>query len=99
MRSPGTKIGQDIRPVTWVKNHAREMLDQVNRTRRPIIVTQNGKPRAVIQDPRSYVDTRNALAILKRVVIGEQQLREGKVIPQEQVFAEVRRHIRKHRAC
>ena len=92
------KMEQDIRPVTWLRNHTREMLDQVNETRRPLIVIRKGKPQAVIQDMRSYEDARNSLAILSRVLAGERDLREGKTIPQEKAFAEVRKRIRGHKA-
>lgn len=91
------KIEQDIRPVTWVKNRMREMLEQVNETRRPIIVTQDGKPRAVIQDPRSYEQTQDTLALLQRLLRSERDIAEGRVIPQDEVFAQVRERIRKVR--
>jgi prevent-host-death family protein len=88
---------QDIRPVTWVKNCTREMLEQVNETRRPIIVTQDGKPRAVIQDPKSYESTTESLAMMKLLAMREREAEEGKLIPQDEVFAQVRQHIRKMR--
>lgn len=91
------KIEQDIRPVTWVKNRTREMLDQVNRTRRPVIVTQNGIPRAVVQDPKSYESTRETLAMLKRLVQGERDVEQGRLVSQDEAFAQMRRHIRKIR--
>ena len=89
------KMEQDIRPVTWLKNRTREMLDQINRTRRPVIVTQNGKPRAVIQDPKSYESTQEVLLMLKIVAMGEREFEQGKGIPQEVVFARARRRLRK----
>ena len=88
------KMEQDIRPVTWLKNRTREMLDQINRTRRPVIVTQNGKPRAVIQDPKSYESTQEALAMLKFVAMGEREFEQGKGTPQEEVFARAKKRLR-----
>lgn len=88
---------QDIRPVTWVKNRTREMLEQVNETRRPIVVTQDGKPRAVIQDLKSYESTMESLAMVKLLALREREAEEGRLIPQDEVFAQVRRHIRKMR--
>ena len=90
---------QDIRPVTWVKNRTREMLEQVNETRRPIIVTQDGKPRAVIQDPRSYEETREALAMLRILAMGEREFQEGKGIPQEVVFSRLDKRTRKRKTA
>ena len=88
------KMEQDIRPVTWLKNRTREMLDQINETRRPVIITQNGKPRAVIQDPKSYESTMEALAMMKLLALREREVEEGKLIPQDEVFAQLRRRLR-----
>ena len=54
-------ITNDIRPVTYLKAKAADLLKQVNETHRPVIITQNGEPRAVLQDPQSFEDMRNAI--------------------------------------
>ena len=97
MKRRPTKIEQDIRPVTWVKNCTREMLDQVNETRRPIIVTQDGKPRAVIQDAQTYEKTQDTLAMLQIVLQGEREFAEGKGIPQDEVFAKLLQRSRRRK--
>ena len=48
------KIKEDIRPISYVKAHAADMLEQVNKTRRPVFVTQNGEAKAVLLDSESY---------------------------------------------
>ncbi len=60
-------IPSDIRPVTYLKSRAADLLKQINETHRPVIITQNGEPRAVIQDPQSFEDMRNAIGILKLI--------------------------------
>jgi len=47
-------ITNDIKPITYLKSRAADVLRQINETRRPVIITQNGEPRAVLQDPESY---------------------------------------------
>jgi prevent-host-death family protein len=79
-------ITRDIRPVTYLKSRAAELLNQINETQRPVIITQNGEPRAVLQDPISYENMRNAIGILKLISQGEADIREGKVKSQEDVF-------------
>ena len=56
---------QDIRPVSYLKARADDLLTQINETRRPVIITQNGEPRAVLQDHKSYENMRDAIGILK----------------------------------
>lgn len=82
-------ISTDIKPVTYLKAKAAELLKQINETRRPVIITQNGEPRAVLQDPKSYENMRNAIGILKLISQGEGDIRSGRVKSQEEVFKDI----------
>ena len=79
-------ITNDIKPVTYLKAKAADLLDQINDTHRPMIITQNGEPRAVLQDPKSYEEMQNALGLLKILAIGEDNIRKGNLRSQEMVF-------------
>jgi len=80
------KIREDIRPVTYLKSRAADLLKQLNETRRPVIITQNGEPRAVLQDPESYERMKTAIGLMKLLAQGEEDLRLGKTSDQNQVF-------------
>ena len=82
-------ISTDIKPVTYLKAKAADLLKQINETRRPVIITQNGEPRAVLQDPKSYENMRNAIGILKLISQGEWDIRSGRVKSQEDVFKDI----------
>jgi len=82
-------ISTDIKPVTYLKAKAADLLKQINETRRPVIITQNGEPRAVLQDPKSYENMRNAMGILKLISQGEGDIRNGTVKSQEDVFKDI----------
>ncbi len=82
-------ILQDIRPVSYLKSKSAEVLQQLNDTHRPIIITQNGEPKAVLQDPESYENMRNAIGLLKLLSLAEEEVRQGKTIAQEQVFQNI----------
>ncbi len=88
-------ITSDIKPVTYLKAKAAALLDQINDTHRPVIITQNGEPRAVLQDPKSYEEMRNALGLLKMLAIGEDDIRKGNVKPQEEVFNDLESRLKK----
>lgn len=88
------KIKQDIRSVTYLKNRAADLLAQINETRRPVIITQNGEPRAVLQDPESYERMRAAVAMLRLLADSEQARRAGKVVAQDTVFSSLRRKLK-----
>ncbi len=88
-------IESDIRPITYLKSRAADLLKQVNETQRPVIITQNGEPRAVLQDPQSYESMRNALGLLKLISQGEEDIRKGKVSTKDEVYSRIEKAIRK----
>ena len=88
------KINEDIRPVTYLKARAADLLAQVNETHRPVIITQNGEARAVLQDPESYEKMRAAIGLLKIMAQGEEDVRNGRTSGQEQVFARLERKLK-----
>ncbi len=83
------KISTDIKPVTYLKSRAADMLKQVNETHRPIVITQNGEPKAVLQDPESYENMRNTIGLLKLISLGEEDIRNGKSKTQSEVFSDL----------
>jgi prevent-host-death family protein len=89
------RLDEDIRSITYLKAHAAEILTQINETRRPVIVTQNGQARAVLQDPESYQKLHQTLCLLKLVAQGERELREGRTVTQDEVFTNARQHLQK----
>ena len=87
-------ISTDIKPVTYLKAKAADLLKQINETHRPVIITQNGEPRAVLQDPESYENMRNAIGILKLISQGEGDIRNGRIKSQEDVFKDIEISLR-----
>ena len=87
-------ITSDIKSVTYLKSKAADLLNQINETHRPVIITQNGEPRAVLQDPKSYENMRNAIGILKLVSQGESDIKDGKVRSQEDVFKDIEKTLK-----
>jgi prevent-host-death family protein len=91
-------MSSDIKPITYLKANAADLLEQINETHRPVIITQNGEPRAVLQDPQSYENMRNALGMLKLISQGEEDMKKGKTKSQENVFDKLeKRFVRYHR--
>ena len=86
-------IKQDIRPVTYLKSRAADLLAQINRTQRPVVITQNGEPRGILQDPESYEKMRRAIGMLKLLVQGEEDLRKGRMVSQKQVFKQINKKL------
>jgi prevent-host-death family protein len=82
-------LSEDIKPITYLKSRAADLLKQINETHRPVVITQNGEPKAVLQDPESYENMRNAIGILKLLSQGEEDIKNGISKSQEEVFTNI----------
>ncbi len=79
-----------IKPISYLKANAAQVLLQLAEQREPMVITQNGEAKAVIQDVVSYEQTQETLALLKILTLGNQEIEAGKVKPLAQVVARLR---------
>ena len=79
-----------VKPISYLKAHAAEVLAQLAEQREPLVITQNGEAKAVIQDVASYEETQETLALLKILALGNRQIEEGKVAPAADVVKRLR---------
>jgi len=89
------QLVNDIKPITYLKNRAADVLKHINETHRPMIITQNGEAKAVIQDPKSYEDMKNAISILKLLSFAEEDIKNGNLHNEEDVFSSVEELLKK----
>jgi prevent-host-death family protein len=73
------RYSTQIKPISYLKANAAEVLKELTEQRRPLVITQNGEAKAVIQDVASYEETQETLALLKILALGNQQVEQGKV--------------------
>ena len=88
-------LKQDVKPISYIKTNAAEMMDYINNHKNPIIITQHGEAKGVFLDIESYQDMVNALSLMKLLQFSEKAIREGKVYDNDQVFSELRKKIGK----
>ena len=89
------QIERDVRPVSFMKTRAAELLRSVQESRRPVVITQHGEPKGVLMDIASYEELRRATLLLRLVAQGEADARAGRTVPQAKVFADLRRRLRR----
>jgi prevent-host-death family protein len=83
----------DVKPITYMKTHSAELVASVNKKRSPVVITQNGEPRAVVMDIESYERTQDAYMLLKLIAQSEGDLRKGRWLSQSQMAAELRKRL------
>jgi len=81
------RYSSQIKSVSYLKANAAEVLEELTKQRRPLVITQNGEAKAVIQDVATYEETESTLALLKILALGNQQVAQGKIKPVGEVLA------------
>ncbi|QPK63782.1 type II toxin-antitoxin system Phd/YefM family antitoxin [Methylomonas sp. LL1] len=84
------RYSTQVKPISYLKANAAEVLLQLTERREPMVITQNGEAKAVIQDVASYEETQETLALLKLLALGTQDIEHGKVTPVGDVLARLR---------
>jgi prevent-host-death family protein len=84
------RFSTQVRPISYLKANAAELLTQVAEQRQALVITQNGEAKAVLQDVATYEETQETLALLKILALGNQELAEGKVAPVADVVARLK---------
>ena len=75
------KLSSRIKPISYLKAHAAEIVRTLGDRREPLIITQNGEAKVVMQDIDSYEQTQETVALLKVLALGIRQVEAGRVQP------------------
>jgi prevent-host-death family protein len=79
-----------VKPISYLKANAAELLTQLREEREPLVITQNGEAKAVLQDVASYEETQETLALLKVLSLGNAEVQAGKTSQVSEVVARLR---------
>ncbi|WP_428565958.1 MAG: type II toxin-antitoxin system Phd/YefM family antitoxin [Solidesulfovibrio sp. DCME] len=84
------KLSQRVKPISYLKAHAAEIVRELGEGAEPLVITQNGEAKAVLQDVDSYEQTQETLALLKILALGQRQVEAGKVVAAGEAMAAIR---------
>lgn len=88
------RYSSQVKPISYLKANAAEVLARLAEQREPLVITQNGEAKAVLQDVASFEETQQTLALLKVLALGQQDVDAGRV----KSVADVVAHLRGKRA-
>jgi hypothetical protein len=86
-------MSEAILSLSAFKADASRLLDQIRDEPTTLVLTQNGRARAVVEDYEQHQARQRALLMLKLMVQGEHDIEGGQVLPQAEVFADLRRRL------
>ena len=84
------KLSSRIKPISYLKAHASEIVRTLGDQGEPLVITQNGKAKVVLQDIDSFEKTQETMALLKILALGNRQIEAGQVEPAADVIARLR---------
>ena len=80
------RMSERVKPISYFKANAAEILADLAETREPMAITVNGEVKAIVQDIRSYEKAGETLALLKLLALAEKDIADGKTKPMDKVF-------------
>ena len=83
------KFSSQIKPISYLKSHAAEIVREISKSRERLLITQNGEAKLVVMDVKSYEEQEETLALLKILALGNREIEQGKFRDAEDVFAEL----------
>ena len=87
----------DIKPISWLKNNAKQLIETVDETGNPMIITQNGEAKAVVMNVREYDQIQESLALLRMLADSSADVDAGNFRDADEVFDGIRNMIAEKR--
>jgi prevent-host-death family protein len=84
---------KDVKPITYLKNHAADLIREIHEEGRTVTITQNGEAKVVVMDVDTYDRWRVAMTLLKSLAQGEADVAAGRAVKQPEVFRRARKVI------
>jgi prevent-host-death family protein len=70
-------LAQQIKPISYLKSHAAEIIKDFATNPDPLIITQNGEAKMVVLDIQAYEQQQETMALLKLIAMGNKELAQG----------------------
>ncbi len=83
------KFSTQVKPISYLKSHASDIVKELTESREPMLITQNGEAKLVVMDVRTYEENEQALALLKILALGQKEIELGQYQSAKDVFSEI----------
>jgi len=87
------KFSEAIKPISYLKTHASEVVRDVSENQKTMIITHNGEAKIILQDVKVYEQTQEAIALLKLLALSGKNVQKGNYKTIEKTFRDVRQKI------
>ncbi|OGV48372.1 MAG: hypothetical protein A2017_00505 [Lentisphaerae bacterium GWF2_44_16] len=87
------QLSETVKPISYIKSHAAEIVRDISKSRKPVIITQNGEAKAIMMGLPEYEMLQDSLAMLKLAAIGTDEIRKKKFKPAAEAFKSINSRI------
>ena len=87
------KTSESVKPISYLKAHASEIIRNITNTHKTLVITQNGEAKAILQDIKKYEQIQDSLALLKILALSSKSLKEKDYKPVSESFKSIRNRI------
>ncbi|MEI6651570.1 MAG: type II toxin-antitoxin system Phd/YefM family antitoxin [Chlorobiaceae bacterium] len=91
------KYSASVKPISFLKTHASEVIREVSANRGTMIITHNGEAKVIVQDVHLYEETQESLALLKILAQSSESIEQGRYKPASESFELIRQQIAKQK--
>ncbi len=88
------KLSEAVKPISYIKSHASEVIREVVENHGSIVITLNGEAKVVLQDIREFEKTQESLALLKILAQSRKNMEQGRVKPAKESFNDLKKKTR-----
>jgi prevent-host-death family protein len=83
------KFSAQVKPISYLKSHAAEIVTTLTESQEPMLITQNGEAKLVVMDVRSFEKYEETLSMLKILSLGHRQIEKGAFRNADDVFSDL----------
>jgi prevent-host-death family protein len=89
------KLSESIKPISYLKAHASEIVNDLSKNGKTMVITQNGEAKVVVQDIKEFEKTQETMALLKILSMSQDSIKKDKFKPADKAFADLRKKMNK----
>jgi prevent-host-death family protein len=83
------KFSAQVKPISYLKSHAAEIVNTLSESQEPMLITQNGEAKLIVMDIKSYEKYEETLSMLKILALGHHQIEKGAFRSADDVFSDL----------
>jgi len=87
------KTSEAVKPISYLKAHASEIIRDITNSNRTLVITQNGEAKAILQDIKKYEQIQDSLALLKILALSSKSLKDKDYKHVSESFKSIRNRI------